>query len=54
MGLNPLLRPSGYDRTMTTSPLPTPTLQPVADDKSLLTIVESAGSCCGGSSCSID
>jgi hypothetical protein len=39
---------------MTTSPLPTPTLQPVADDKSLLTIVASVGACCGGSSCSID
>ena len=40
---------------MTTSQLPAPTiLQPVTDDKNLLTIVESAGSCCGGSSCSID
>jgi hypothetical protein len=39
---------------MTTSQLPTPTLQPVAEDKNLLTIVESAGSCCGGSACAID
>jgi hypothetical protein len=39
---------------MTTSQLPTPTLQPVTEDKNLLTIVESAGSCCGGSTCAID
>jgi hypothetical protein len=39
---------------MTSSQLPTPTLQPVADDKNLLTVVESAGSCCGGGSCSTD
>jgi hypothetical protein len=40
---------------MTTSQLPTPTsLQPISDEKNLLTIVESAGSCCGGSSCAID
>ncbi|MFD0791192.1 hypothetical protein ACFQ0P_12345 [Microbacterium insulae] len=38
---------------MTTSQTPTPaTLQPVTDDKNLLTVVESAGSCCGGGSCS--
>jgi hypothetical protein len=40
---------------MTTSQLPAPTtLQPVSDDRNLLTVVESAGSCCGGGSCSID
>ena len=40
---------------MTTSPLPAPiTLAPVPDEKNLLTVVESAGSCCGGGSCSID
>ncbi|WP_267492015.1 hypothetical protein [Microbacterium allomyrinae] len=40
---------------MTTSQLQTPTaLAPVADDKNLLTVVESAGSCCGGGSCSTD
>ncbi|WP_439592261.1 hypothetical protein [Microbacterium sp.] len=38
---------------MTTSPLTTPTtLQPVGDDKNLLTVVESSSSCCGGGSCS--
>jgi len=38
---------------MTTSQLPTPsTLEPVSDDKNLLTVVESAGeTCCGGSAC---
>lgn len=39
---------------MTSSQLPTPTLQPISDEKNLLTVVESAGSCCGGGSCSID
>jgi hypothetical protein len=39
---------------MTSSQLPTPTLQPVAEEKNLLTVVESAGSCCGGGSCSTD
>lgn len=40
---------------MTTSQLPVPsTLQPVSDEKNLLTVVESAGSCCGGGSCSTD
>jgi hypothetical protein len=39
---------------MTTSQLPTPALQPIAEVKNLLTIVESAGSCCGGSACSVD
>jgi len=39
---------------MTTSQLPTPTLQPIGDEKVLLTVVESAGSCCGGSSCGTD
>jgi len=44
---------TGYDGVMTTSPLTTPTtLAPVADDKNLLTVVESQGSCCGGSGCS--
>lgn len=39
---------------MTTSAQPTPiSLAPVADEKSLLTVVESAGSCCGGSACGI-
>jgi len=36
---------------MSTSNLPAPTLQPVADDKNLLTVVDEGGSCCGGSSC---
>ncbi|WP_272943145.1 hypothetical protein [Microbacterium yannicii] len=40
---------------MTTQQLPTPAaLQPVSDEKNLLTVVESAGSCCGGSSCGVD
>ena len=40
---------------MTTSPQPAPiTLAPASDDKNLLTVVESGGSCCGGGSCSID
>lgn len=39
---------------MTTSQFPSPvTLQPVPDDKNLLTVVESSDSCCGGGSCSI-
>jgi hypothetical protein len=37
---------------MTTSQQPAAvTLLPVADDKNLLTVAESAGSCCGGSAC---
>lgn len=28
-------------------------LAPVPDEKNLLTVTESAGSCCGGSSCGI-
>jgi hypothetical protein len=39
---------------MTTQQLPTPTLQPIGEDKVLLTLVDSAGSCCGGSSCAMD
>jgi hypothetical protein len=39
---------------MTTSQLPTPTLQPVAEEKNLLTIVESGAACCGGECCSLD
>jgi hypothetical protein len=45
---------------MTTSQLPSPVtppsigLTPVPDDKNLLIVAESAGSCCGGGSCSID
>lgn len=39
---------------MTTSQQPAPmTLAAVPDEKNLLTVVESAGSCCGGGSCSI-
>jgi hypothetical protein len=39
---------------MTTSQQPaTISLAPVPDDKNLLTVVESADSCCGGGSCSI-
>ena len=46
---------TGYDGVMTTSPLTTPTtLAPVADDKNLLTVVESQGSCCGGNGCLAD
>ena len=37
---------------MTTSQQPAAvTLLPVADDKNLLTVADSAGSCCGGSAC---
>ncbi|HEX5730046.1 hypothetical protein [Microbacterium sp.] len=37
---------------MTTSQLPSPaTLQPTAEEKTLLTVVESGTSCCGGSAC---
>ena len=40
---------------MTTSQQPAPlTLAPVPDEKNLLTVVDSAGSCCRGGSCSID
>lgn len=40
---------------MTTSQQPAPiTLAPVPDEKNLLTVAESGGSCCGGGSCSID
>jgi hypothetical protein len=41
---------------MTTSQIPAPTiLQPISEEKNLLTMVESGGSCCGGSSsCAID
>ncbi|MFE7844464.1 hypothetical protein ACFUTX_04625 [Microbacterium sp. NPDC057407] len=39
---------------MTSSQLPAPSvLQPVDDEKNLLTVVESSGSCCGGGSCGI-
>lgn len=39
---------------MATSNLPVPTLQPIAEEKNLLTVIESdASSCCGGGSCSI-
>ena len=38
---------------MTPSQTPAPVaLQPISDEKNLLTQVESGGSCCGGSSCS--
>ncbi|MBM7827861.1 hypothetical protein JOD60_001919 [Microbacterium aurum] len=36
---------------MATSNLPTPQLQPVSDDKNLLTVVEDGASCCGGGCC---
>ena len=40
---------------MTTSQQPAPiTLAPVPDEKNLLAVAESGGSCCGGGSCSID
>lgn len=38
---------------MATSNIPTPTLQPVPDEKNLLAPVADAPSCCGGS-CSMD
>jgi hypothetical protein len=39
---------------MTTSPQSAPlTLLTVPDDKNLLDVVDSAGSCCGGDSCCI-
>jgi hypothetical protein len=37
---------------MTTSQQPAPsTLAPVPDEKNLLAVTESGGSCCGGSAC---
>lgn len=40
--------------SMTTSQLPTPTLQPLTDVKNLLPVAdESEGSCCGGGSCGV-
>ncbi len=37
---------------MTTSQLPTPVATlPVAEEKNLLTVVESGATCCGGSAC---
>ena len=49
-----ILAASSID-AMTTSQVPAPiTLAPIPDEKSLLTVVESAGACCGGGSCSID
>ena len=42
----------GSMEVMTTSQQPAPiTLAPVSDEKNLLTVVESGGSCCGGSAC---
>jgi hypothetical protein len=38
---------------MATSNLPTPQLQPVADDK-LIQVVSEGSSCCGGGCCSTD
>jgi hypothetical protein len=39
---------------MTTPAQPAPiTLAPVSDEKNLLTVAESAASCCGGSACGI-
>ena len=50
-----IVRAAGSMDAMTTSQVPAPiTLAPVPDEKSLLTVVESAGACCGGGSCSID
>lgn len=37
---------------MATQNLPTPQLQPIEDEKNLL--ADDGGSCCGGSSCSIN
>jgi len=37
---------------MATSNLPTPTLQPVPVEQTLLTTVEDGASCCGGGCCS--
>jgi hypothetical protein len=40
------------ERMMTSQQPAAPvTLLPVSDDKNLLTLTESAGSCCGGSAC---
>jgi hypothetical protein len=40
--------------SMTTSPQSTPlTLLSVPEDKNLLAVADSAGSCCGGDSCCI-
>lgn len=39
---------------MATSNLPAPVLQPIADDKNLLTVIDSsASSCCGDGCCSV-
>ena len=37
---------------MATSNLHNPTLQPLADDKNLLQVLDSDASCCGGGACS--
>lgn len=39
---------------MATSNLPTPTLQPVTDEKNLLVVADEGASCCGGGCCSTD
>ena len=40
---------------MPTSNLPAPTLLPLAEQKPLLTVIDSeSSSCCGGGACSID
>lgn len=42
-----------YDGSMTASQQTSPvTLLPVGEDKNLLTVTESAASCCGGCGCS--
>jgi hypothetical protein len=37
---------------MATSNLPTPQLQPIADDKNVIEIVSEGATCCGGGCCS--
>jgi hypothetical protein len=39
---------------MATSNLPAPTLQPIADEKSLIAVIDEGDSCCGGGCCSTE
>ncbi|MFV0320375.1 MAG: hypothetical protein ACK5IN_08475 [Microbacterium sp.] len=36
---------------MATSNLPTPTLQPLTDEKDLIAVVDEGATCCGGGGC---
>lgn len=39
---------------MATSNLPAPTLQPIADEKNLIAVIDEGASCCGGGCCSTE